>query len=136
VENRGRRESVLQGVERDDGFRCPLEALLAKQLGEWRRSGTEVTYEAAVISDQPQKCPYCPHGGRDWPGQYRPDLLVHSHAVCRDHVAKVGDAPLTEEALGSFEEELVFLQLLKNKMDVPHVLGLGGAVNQNVVEED
>jgi hypothetical protein len=46
-------------------------------------------------------------------------------------VAKVGDAPLTEEALGSFEEELV-----KNKMDVPHVLGLGGAVNQNVVEED
>ncbi|KAK8447283.1 hypothetical protein SEVIR_8G040866v4 [Setaria viridis] len=60
---------------------------------------------------------------------------VHGHAVLGDKVAQVLHPTLHERAFGALEEQAVVVQSGRDDPDVLQVLGEGGAIDQNVVEE-
>jgi hypothetical protein len=90
-------------------------------------------YEAAIIAREPEEGA---DRSRHRLAQHCLDLLlVHGDASRGDHVAKVGHRMLAERLLGPLDEEVVFLELGEDQLDMTKVLCPRGVVDHYVVKK-
>jgi hypothetical protein len=124
LQHRRRGERALQGPEHSLCVDGPGEAVLLEELGQRSCDVVIRRDEAPIVDHQTEKGTHRTHRALHRPVDHRLDLLlVHVDAVIRHHMAQIRHGAGSELALGSFHEQMVFLQLGKDKTDVAKVLG-------------
>ena len=133
--NRGRGDRRLEHPERCRCVVIPGEALLQK-CRQWGSDGVVVVDELAVVPREAQESADRTRGAGLGPVGHHLHLGgIHSDTFVGDDVAEVGDGGDPKSALGALDEELVLLQHGEHGAQVAEVVGLGGAIDQNIIKK-